>query len=269
VREDQQHFVATYANRIASQIPSIEKIRTSFSFRFFRIPGAQQLGSPMEIQQASSGETETRASTEQRERQQALLEHDVRQDAQQRVDTMLNEWLTTIVAHLRVLVYDAATDVLATLQRRGGESFSPRSTMQLNNLLTQIRALNFFGDGEIDQMMARIEQIVALSPAERKRSMGEIRQTLRAIATTARATLLDLEEETRTPRPDLGIAAFPSGQLVSAARAELRLPPLDPARMAALAPETRSARAELSSNREGSLWHFVEQTHAARSARTL
>lgn len=274
VREGPSSFVATYTNRIAMQIPSRERIRTSFSFRFYRVPGPQHLGvtrDPIVSRPASTDLADLRASSEQRARQRARMEQDMRHDAQQRVNAMLDEWLTTIVAHLRVLVYDAATDVLATMQRRGGDQFSGRSTMQLNHLLAQIRSLNFFGDTEIDQMMARIEQIVSLSPSARQRSLGDIQQTLRAIATTARATLLDLGNDSRAPRPELGIAAVPTHQLVSSARAELRLPPLDPTRLASLGlSEThRAARAELREpNADGGpLWQFVGQ--AARGVRSL
>ncbi|HEX7735505.1 MAG TPA: DUF3150 domain-containing protein [Ktedonobacteraceae bacterium] len=274
VQEDQQHFVALYVNRIANLIPSVEKIRDSFSFRFFRVSAPQLLGAPTEAGETSSEEAQASAAgspaharTEQ-QRQRTVVAHDVHSDAQRRVNAMLDEWLTTIVAHLRALVYDASMDVLATLQRRGGERFSPRSVVQLKNLLTQIRSLNFFGDAEIDTMMARIEQIVSLSPATRQHSLSEIQQTLRAIATTTRATLLELGTDTRAPRSDLGIAALSSAQMVHAARAELHLPPLDPARMAALQPATRSARAELAVPGAGSLWQFAEQ-QPARGARTL
>lgn len=131
VREGEQHFVATYCNRIAHQIPSREKIHASFFFRFFRVPGTQPLGGAPEHPQAlsdapapeSMGVGEMRVEMEQRLRQQALLEQDLRHDAQQRVRVMVDEWLTTIVAHLRTLVYDAATDVLTTLKRRGGAHF--------------------------------------------------------------------------------------------------------------------------------------------------
>ncbi|HVU71169.1 MAG TPA: hypothetical protein VHD63_28840, partial [Ktedonobacteraceae bacterium] len=272
VQEGQQHFVATYTNRIASQMPSPEKIRSSFAFRFYRVRGTQPLSEPAEESFPEGRATavgEMRAETDQRTRQRAILENDLRQDAHQRVNAMLDEWLTTIVGHLRALVCEAAEDVLATLKRRGGERFSGRSTMQLNNLITQIRSLNFFGDAEMDQMMARVEQIVSLSPAERQRSLGDIQRTLRAIATTTRATLLDLDEHPRAPRADLGVAAIPSPQLVHAARAELHLPPLDPAHMASLEPSTRVSRAELGSL-NAPLWRFAEQeAPAARGARTL
>ncbi len=270
VQEGQQQFVANYCNRIALQIPSPEKIRDSFTFRFFRVPGMQQLGGVPALAQETSAEQTSASETEERTRARAILEQDVRQDAQQRVNAMLDDFLTSIVAQLRVHIYNVANDVLATLQRRGGESFSSRSTMQLNNLLDAVRRLNVFGDSEIDQMMGRVQAIVDQSPAERNRSIGDIECALRAIATTTRSTLLDLNVETRMPAASLGIAAFPTDQLVNAARAELRLPAFDVTRMAALAPEVRTARAELSGPADWSLWHFVEQSQTeTRVAQTL
>ncbi len=210
---------------------------------------------------------------EQRTRARAILEHDLRHDAQARVQTALDTFLSSLVAQLRTLTYDAATDVLATMQRRGGERFSGQSTRQLNNLLAHIRSLNFFGDTEMEQIMARLQEIVDMTPHERQRSLGEIGQTLRAIATTTRATLLDLEEEVRAPRTDLGIVAYPTTQQVSAARAELRLPPLDLGKLAQMPSDARAAngRAEFSHMDEGSIWQFLHQPPqpSARTTRTL
>lgn len=281
VTESQEQFVAAYCNRIAGQIPTVERIRESFLFTFVRVDSTQSLGNRPTEASALPEElpAETRAEAgagsvasqyqqlEQQARSRAILEQDLRRDAQERITTTLDSFLTTIVARLRTLTYDAATDVLATLERRGGDSFSPRSTSQLNHLLAQVRQLNFFGDAEMDQMMARVQEIVDRTPAERQRSLSEIERTLRAIATTTRATLLDLEEETRGPRA--GIAAYPTAHLVHAARAELRLPPLDLSQIAALAPETRIARAELVDPGDGSLWRFVAQSQTARQAQAL
>ncbi len=286
LHEGQQQFVAAYCNRIAGQIPTVEHIRESFAFTFFRVDGTHQLEawSADATSQVMGTSTETNTETgdatiaahrlqmEQRVRSQAILRQDVRHDAQAHVHAALDTFLSSIVAQLRTLTYDAATDVLATLQRRGGERFSGRSTMQLNNLITHIRSLNFFGDTEMEQMMERVQEIVDLTPSERQRSLSEIQQTLRALATTTRATLLDLDEETRAPRTDLGIAAYPSTHLVSSARAELRLPPINLTTLSRLPAETRTStgRAEFSENSDGSLWQFAEQQQTpARTARAL
>ena len=290
VQESQQQFVASYCNRIADQIPTVERIRESFSFTFFRVESSQHFGLPSSEQatstpvapttmaptsvaadEADATLTTQRQQREQRARARAILEQDLRHDAQARVQSALDTFLSSIVAHLRTLTYDAATDVLSTLQRRGGESFSGQSTRQLNNLLAHIRSLNFFGDMEMEQMMARIQEIVDMTPQERQRSLAEVGQTLRAIATTTRATLLDLEEEVRTPRTGLGIVAYPTTQQISAARAELRLPPLDLNNLASLPAQTRvgTGRAEFATPDEGSIWHFLEQQPAVRTSRTL
>jgi hypothetical protein len=292
VSESQQQFVASYCNRIAAQIPTVERIRESFSFTFFRVESSQQLGlppteaptsaqvAPATVAPASVAEGEADATLatqrhqmEQRQRARVILFQDLRHDAQARVQATLDNFLSSIVAQLRTLTYDAATDVLSTLQRRGGESFSGQSTRQLNNLLAHIRSLNFFGDTEMEQMMARIQEIVEMTPQERQRSLSEVGQTLRAIATTTRATLLDLEEEVRAPRTDLGIVAYPTTQQVSAARAELRLSSLDLTRLASLPADTRAGtgRAEFAHTDEGSIWRFLDQQHepAVRSSRTL
>ncbi|HVU68790.1 MAG TPA: hypothetical protein VHD63_16765 [Ktedonobacteraceae bacterium] len=288
VHESQQQFVASYCNRIADQIPTVERIRESFSFTFFRVESLQQLGMvpaerstptlvPTQGANASGAEEEmeatlatSRNALEQRARARAILEQDLRHDAQARVSAALDTFLSSIVAQLRTLTYDAASDVLSTLQRRGGESFSGQSTRQLNHLLTHIRSLNFFGDADMEQMMARIQEIVDMTPQERQRSLGEIGQTLRAIATTTRATLLDLEEEVRAPRTDLGIVAYPTSQQVSAARAELHLPPLDLGSLSSLPADMRvgAGRAEFTQTDAGSIWHFARQHESAAAART-
>ncbi|HVU69516.1 MAG TPA: hypothetical protein VHD63_20445, partial [Ktedonobacteraceae bacterium] len=170
VQESQQQFVASYCNRIADQIPTVERIRESFSFTFFRVDSSQQLGmlstersasaqaAPATIAPASASEGEAQATLaterhqmEQRARARAILEQDLRHDAQARVQAALDHFLSSLVAQLRTLTYDAATDVLATLQRRGGDRFSGQSTRQLNHLLTHIRSLNFFGDADMEQ----------------------------------------------------------------------------------------------------------------------
>ena len=288
VSESQQQFVASYCNRIADQIPTVERIRGSVSFTFFRVesslPSAEspapaqmaaatRVAPSMEGGEAAALLATQRHQMEQRQRARAILEQDVRHDAQARVQAALDTFLSSIVAQLRTLTYDAATDVLATLQRRGGESFSGQSTRQLNHLLAHIRSLNFFGDTEIEQMMARIQEIVEMTPQERQRSLADVGHTLRAIATTTRATLLDLEEEVRAPRSDLGIVAYPTTQQVSSARAELHLPPLDLISLASLPSDMRAGtgRAEFANTNEGSIWHFLDQQQqpAVRSTRML
>jgi len=281
VPESREQFVTTYCNRIAAQIPSVTRIQESFVFQYHLVDGLSQFGAEPEGEATHpEGETEgvaaqaqeaepeaistgqVRQQADQYMRQRQLLTSDLRQHARARMDSALDSFLSTLIGQLRTLTYDAACDVLSTLQRRG-DSFAPRSVVQLTNLVTQIRTLNFFGDSEMEQMIARVERIVAMTPTDRKQSLEDIRRTLRAIATTTRSTLLDLDSEPRQAR-ELGIPDIPTEHLVRQARAELGLH-LDEASLSALAVEVRGARAEFTAPNHETLWAYAEQ-HAATRA---
>jgi hypothetical protein len=117
----------------------------------------------------------------------------------------------------------------------------------------------------MDRMMAQLQEIVQLSPEARKRSLKEIQTKLRAIATSCRATLLDLEEEPRSAR-ELAIPDFPTETTVRQARATLGLE-LDPALFASLS-DVRAER--LSQGQQlaiGGLWDGIELGQLERTTR--
>ncbi len=269
ITESQEQFVATYCNRIASQIPTPERIRETFDFKYILVDGLSQLGTTptenaTEFNQTESSEVVSvdavRSQIQQREWQRSVLENDLRTHAQERVNVALDSFLSSIVGQLRSLTYDAACDVLSTLQRRSGESLSPRSIMQLNNLLTQVRSLNFYGDTDMERIMAQVQQIVEQSPTERQTSLADIQRTLRAVATVTRAELLDLEEEPRVAR-SIAIPDFPTDSSVRQARAELGLD-LDELQFSTLSQvrtDVRAERAEVAITGMESLWNFVER----------
>lgn len=261
--ETQEHFVATYCNRITSQIPSPDRIRETFAFTYLLVDGLSQL-EEAPAERIAQGDQETtvdavRSQAQQRAWQRSVLEQDLRRHARERVDTALESFLTSVVGQLRTLTYDAACDVLATLQRRGGESFAHQSVRQLRNLIVQVRSLNFYGDGEMDRLMEQLEGIVQQSPQQRQRSLADIGRTLRAVATVTRSTLLDLEEEPREAR-EVAIPDLPTESAVRQARAELGLD-LDATQFATFAhmrAEVRVQRAETPEQGEQSLWAYLE-----------
>ncbi len=270
--ENRAAFMTNYAQRISAQIPSPDHIREKFDFKYLLIDGLSQVGGTHTEQAREPAETlsttidAARNEVQQREWQRSILEHDLRLHAQERVNAVLEDFLTTVVSQLRSFTYEAACDVLSTLQRRSNESISPRSIVQLNNLLSQVRSLNFYGDADIDRMMTQIEQIVQQTPADRQASVADIQRTLHAIATVTRSTLLDLDEELRSAR-DIGIPDFPTDSSVRQARAEIGLD-LDTVQFAALAQTSADVRAQRAeANRTGMepLWTYLEQETARES----
>lgn len=272
LQEPLEVFVASYCNRIGAQIPTPERIQATFGFQFlpfdeflqFRV--IEESATLSENERAAGAERveEGRQGAREQEWQREAIERDLRLQAQERL-TVLDSLCTSLVGQLRSQTYDAVCDVLTTMQRRSGESFAPQSVKQLKNLLDRIQGLNFYGDSDIDRMMAQIQDIVQLSPEVRKQSLKDIQTKLRAIATSCRSTLLDLDEEPRSAR-DLAIPDFPTETTVRQARSTLGLD-FDPALFANLN-EVRSERLFDGQTLTGeSLWEGVALGHLERTTR--
>jgi hypothetical protein len=220
-----EEFVASYCARIESLMPSVERIRATFDFTYTLKDGVKEIGE-VELQEGSmvsgeeSGQARFRAGT--REYQQAAMERDLQQQEARANRAMIDTFLTSIVAQLRQLIYEVATDVLFTLQKRTDGKFSPNSVKQLKNLVKQVKQLNFYGDEEVERLLSQLQGVVDQSPEARQRSLGDIAQKLRAIATVTRATLLNLEEEPRSAR-ELVIPDSLDEKTVRSARTELGL----------------------------------------------
>ena len=132
----------------------------------------------------------------------------------------IDAFFTSVVAQLRSLIYDAVTNVLASMHEQ--ETLQGRPVIQLRNLIEQIRSLNFYGDTDVEQVIERLKTIIE-QPAK-ERNISDITRQLRAIATTARGTLLALGEQPRTERDidpaALGIPVEPSDAEIYAMHAK-------------------------------------------------
>lgn len=223
--ESKEAFVAAYVRRIESLIPSPERIRSTFAFTYTLKDGVKEIGevSVEELSTAAREEPEQpglRAGS--RAFQQVAMERDLQQQERQQNRAMIDGFLASIVTQLRQLIYEVATDILSTLQKRADGKFSPNSVKQLKNLVRQVKQLNFYGDEEIERLLTALQRVVEQSPDARQRSLLDIQQKLRAIATVTRATLLNLEEEPRSAR-ELAIPDSLDETTVRAARTELGL----------------------------------------------
>jgi hypothetical protein len=234
LEESEAEFVANYCARIEALIPSPERIRASFDFVYTIVDGVRQIGDEEGADQAGQIENAREArlplpaqwsqQATDWEYQRAAMTRDMLQQEQKQKKEMIDTFLSAVVSQLRSLIYQVMTDVLATLeqrQRKDGK-FSPRSVVQLKNLVKQISLLNFYGDEEVDRMMAQVQRVLDLKPEERQASLREIQDRLRAIALVSRDTLLNLEEELPSAR-EFAIPDVPAASLVRDARMELGL----------------------------------------------
>ena len=107
---------------------------------------------------------------------------------------MIDGFLADLVKQLRATIYEATTDILATMSKNQGK-LHPRSVVQLRNLIDQVGQMNFFGDTETDAMIRRVRSIFDQRPETR--NVADLQIPLRDVAIITRASLLDLGEQPR------------------------------------------------------------------------
>ncbi len=148
------------------------------------------------------------------------MNREIVEKTRQQKTAMVDTFLTSIVAQLRTLTYDAVTSVLASIKDQ--ESLRGRPVIQLQHLIEQLKNLNFYGDQDIDAILTLLHTIVD-RPAK-ERNLTEITQQLRQVATLTRGTILALGEqprEGRTAPQELGVILDPSEDDLREAREDI------------------------------------------------
>lgn len=212
---DAQDFAAQFVSQIESLIPSPAQIQESFYFssELLYIP----LPSLMAGEQAEAERIELEAKKERerieaeiqanwsaaqwKERLMREMNEDVIRQARAQKETLIDGFLKDVVVQLRSMVYKASTDVLGAIAQN--DSLPPRSVVQLKNMVSQVKKLNFYGDDEIEQMLKPVQRL--LNQKAEDRDLAGIEAKLLDIATVVRVSLMELEAQPRTAR-EVGIS---------------------------------------------------------------
>lgn len=221
----EEEFVEEFKARIKMHFKTPEQVEASFAFEveLMLIPPPPDGVENLELAQRTELATRPQAASSIAEWQFQQMLRDVLAQAQENKEEQILLFYEDLVGQIRKLTYEVATNVLRAIRRN--KSLPPSNVRQLNNLIEQVRRLNFYGDREIEQLLEGIRAQLSL-PAE-SRNLGRLEAQLRAVALVTRATLQGLGKEMRSER-ELGIADVPSEALVRQARAELGLDaPLD------------------------------------------
>jgi len=98
----------------------------------------------------------------------------------------------------------------------------------LNNLVTQINNLNFFGDEEVNKMISAVRSKVARlgEVSKENRDIHDIQNCLRDIAVLTRSSLVDLGETPRSAR-SLGVPDVPTADRIRTSRQSLGINELE------------------------------------------
>ena len=215
---DEDLFVNTFVRRITRQIPTENQIYDSFGWEeeFTYIPLPSLLAEDAAEKDRIQAERATERQREQLERDDlwrtitirdeadrarrdalARMNEEVTAEARQKKQQMIDGFLADLVKQLRATIYEATTDILATMQKNQGK-LHPRSVVQLRNLIEQVGQMNFFGDTETDAMIRRVRSIFDQRPEIR--NAADLQIALRDVAIITRASLLDLGEQPRASR---------------------------------------------------------------------
>ena len=228
---DVEAFITHFREEIIlKNIKSAEEFAASFVYeeQLSRMPllttlESEETKDPEVLKEIQRREQE-QAAEAQRLAMMEAMNRDLVDQARRQKRQYIDAFFTSIVAQLRNLIYDAVTNVLASMQEQ--DTLQGRPVIQLKNLIEQIRTLNFYGDADVDQVIERLSSIVA-QPAK-ERNIADIMRQLRAIATTTRGTLLALGEQPRTEREitpaEIGIPVEPSDEDLRDAREEMYHP---------------------------------------------
>lgn len=234
--EDQ--YVDRFMTRIRSLIPTPDSIRRSFTFEveltFVPLP-SMIAADEAEADRVRVEAIMDREALEGERKRQAMIDamnEDVLRQAREQKEKLVTGFVADVAGQLRSLVYEALSDVQRSLDRNG--KLHSRSVVQVRNLVEQLERLNFIGDRDIEQAIARMRQIVD-QPAE-QRELADVSATIRELRAMTRRQLAALGQESRIARTDYGRLVTPQLDVQPASRvngsngtgkAEILVPVLD------------------------------------------
>jgi hypothetical protein len=145
-------FTERYVDRALAGWPDAQEIYRSFRFDYevSYVPLSSELASEQarqaEIQQDFALRTELQRHVAERRRRE------------------IDDFLTGIVGQLRGIVYETVTAAIRSIERHGRPLAA--TIVSLRHLIDRVRALNVYGDADIESQIAQLEQ--ALGPRRRR-----------------------------------------------------------------------------------------------------
>jgi hypothetical protein len=214
-------FTTRFVDKIVALVPSKERIRDSFEFTtdvsYIPLPNelAQSVATAEQIERDAEikREMDTNQITDLRR-----MNRDVVAQATASKSRLIDSFLQDVARQIRSLVYDVTTNVLDSVGKNG--ALVGKSSAQLANLIESVKGLNFYGDGEINQMITKVQGILDATPKDR--NIDEVKSQLTDIGILTRASLLALGAAPRESR-SLGKTVTSDTTMVREARGRLGL----------------------------------------------
>jgi hypothetical protein len=140
-----------------------------------------------------------RSAAQERQRVLDEMTREAMRQQNELLQTLARDFEATVVRQMNLVAYEAATDLLAAIERNGRPN--SRNIVTLKNMIQTLREANFTDNAEIEAMIAQAE--AQLDAPAKEREVKTMDLVLRDIAIVARQNILALGGETDTPaRPD-------------------------------------------------------------------
>ncbi len=211
---DEQDYVRQFLNRTLYAIPSASKISSSFymELRLFMVPlptdlddnAAEQLlemqRAALELSQIEREEWQNRSATQERQRVLDEMTREAMRQQNELLQTLARDFEGTVVRQMNQVAYEAATDLLAAIERNGRPN--SRNIVTLKNMVETLKQANFTDNAEIEAMLGQVEAQLDVPASQRE--VRALDLVLRDIAIVSRQNILALGGETDARR-DLAI----------------------------------------------------------------
>ncbi|MDD5510799.1 MAG: hypothetical protein PHI12_08315 [Dehalococcoidales bacterium] len=215
----EENFIEKFVGHVLSLVPSADIIKASFDYE----TTATYIPLPSEVERdmakAKSIRLEQEVKDEAAMNKLQLLRRmndDVVRQAKEKKEQLIDSFISDVARQVRSQIYDAVTDVLDSIKRNDGKLVG-KSASQLAALMDKVASLNFYGDRDIDAMMAKVKATLG---EVKDRNIDQVTGVLKDIGILTRASLIALGDNPRSAR-DVGIPVAPANGIVRQARAAL------------------------------------------------
>ena len=195
-------YVNTFVDKIVAQIPSADEIVTSFEYstvlqripdyllrviskknsideKVMRIAATNQpkddLTSRKRAAAGRAAGMDTADAAIMPDDDEAIdeIERDIRESISTQSEGMVSDFVTEILMRLRTMAYEGSSSIIQSIDKNEGKLVG-RASIKAHSMIEDLRKMNFYGDTELEEMVAKLE--ASLGSDKSERDVAEVKQ---------------------------------------------------------------------------------------------
>ena len=195
-------YVNTFVDKIVAQIPSADEIVASFEYstvlqripdyllrviskknsideKVMRIAATNQpkddLTSRKRAAAGRAAGMDTADAAIMPDDDEAIdeIERDIRESISTQSEGMVSDFVTEILMRLRTMAYEGSSSIIQSIDKNEGKLVG-RASIKAHSMIEDLRKMNFYGDTELEEMVAKLE--ASLGSDKSERDVAEVKQ---------------------------------------------------------------------------------------------